>query len=109
MLLGSFDRCEICYNAEVLLKNTRGLSHEGRDIIKVRGACSLFVLSLNLIFQLISYCTKQAYRRRHIQKQFDERIKLQENIKSTYEFDINGQPLTALLFADGMTVVKGEL
>lgn len=50
----------------------------------------------------------QAYRRRHIKKQFDERIKLQQNIDMTYDLDINGQPLTALLFADGMTVVKGE-
>ena len=36
LLLGSFDRCEICYNAEALLKNNPKLSKDERDVIKVR-------------------------------------------------------------------------
>ena len=79
---GSFDQCEICHNAEQLLSRKQW-SPGQRDIIK-------------------------AYRRRHIEQQFAERLTLQKNISSTYELDENGQPQTCLFFSDGMTVMKGN-
>lgn len=81
---GTFDKCEICHNAEQLLKRSSAWSREEVDIIRT-------------------------YRRRHIQQQFEERIKLQSNIALTYELDANGQPKTALLLPDGMTTVTGRL
>ena len=81
---GHFEKCDICHNAEQLLKKT-SLNKSERNIIL-------------------------AYRRRHIAQQFAERVKLRENIASTYEYDDEtGQPLVALLFCDGMTVVKGRM
>jgi hypothetical protein len=50
----------------------------------------------------------EAYRRQHITQQFDERIKLQQNIAATYDLDENGQPVSALVFGDGMTVFTGK-
>lgn len=79
---GSFDKCEVCHNAEQLLKRSSKWSREEIDIIR-------------------------SYRRRHILQQFEERIKLQDNIASTYELDSNGRPLKALLLPDGMTTVTG--
>jgi hypothetical protein len=82
-VIGSFDRCEVCHNAEELLKRAVNWSKEEAEIIKT-------------------------YRRRHILQQFEERIKLQDNIASTYELDSNQRPLTALLLPDGMTTVTGD-
>ena len=79
---GSFDKCDICVNADELLRHSSRWSPVEMEIIR-------------------------AYRRRHINQQFEKRIKLQENILSTYEFDEKGQPVKALLFTNGMTVVKG--
>lgn len=36
LYVGSFDRCEICYNAEALLKKNLRLSNDEREIIKVK-------------------------------------------------------------------------
>ena len=80
---GTFDKCEICHNAEQLLKRSSIWSREEIEIIRT-------------------------YRRRHIQQQFEERIKLQSNIALTYDLDANGQPKTALLLPDGMTTVRGR-
>lgn len=49
------------------------------------------------------------YRRRHILQQFQERRKLESNVALTKAFDETGQPVTALLFSDGMTAAKGKL
>jgi hypothetical protein len=51
----------------------------------------------------------EAYRRQHIRQQFDERIKLQQNIEGTYELDVNGRPVSALVFGDGMTAYTGKI
>ena len=83
LLIGTFDKCDICHNAEQLLKRAATWSKEEVEIIR-------------------------NYRRRHIQQQFDERIKLRDNIASTYEVDSNGRPKTLLLLADGMTAVAGN-
>jgi hypothetical protein len=80
---GTFEKCDICHNAEQLLRGNRQWGKCERNII-------------------------YAYRRRHIVQQFAERIKLRQNITSTYELGDDGQPLVALLFSDGMTVVKGK-
>jgi len=80
---GHFEKCDICHNADQLLQNTSHWSKSEKNII-------------------------YAYRRRHIAQQFAERIKLRQNIDSTYDMGDDGQPLTALLFSDGMTVVKGD-
>ena len=80
--LGSFDKCDICHNADRLLNRKTVWSDAERRII-------------------------QAYRRQHIVQQFDERIKLQQNIADTYKLDENGRPVTALVFGDGMTVYTG--
>lgn len=80
---GTFEKCDICHNAEQLLRGNRQWGKSERNII-------------------------YAYRRRHIVQQFAERIKLRQNITSTYEIGDDGQPLVALLFSDGMTVVKGK-
>lgn len=80
---GSFDKCEICHNAEQLLKRTVGWSEEEIEIIK-------------------------EYRRQHINQQFDERIKLQDNIDLTYQYDAVGRAKTALLLPDGMTITTGR-
>ena len=79
---GSFDKCEICHNAEQLLAR-KCWSSQQVDIIKT-------------------------YRRHHIRQQFDERLKLQTNIANTYKCDSAGQPTSCLLFSDGMTAVKGN-
>lgn len=81
---GSFDRCEICANAEHLLKTMNYRSEEEREIVKI-------------------------YRRRHIAQQFEERLTLKKNIESTHELDANGRPKRALLFNDAMTCTKGNL
>lgn len=80
--LGSFERCEICANADILLQQYSRKSPEEREIIK-------------------------EYRRLHILQQFDERVKLQNNIEKTRVCDENGQPTCALLFNDAMTATKG--
>lgn len=80
---GSFEKCDICHNAENLLRSNRQWGKSERNIV-------------------------YAYRRRHIAQQFAERIKLRQNIASTYEIGDDGQPAVALLFSDGMTVVKGK-
>lgn len=80
---GTFEKCDICHNAEQLLRGNRQWGKCERNVI-------------------------YAYRRRHIVQQFAERIKLRQNITSTYELGDDGQPLVALLFSDGMTVVKGK-
>ena len=49
----------------------------------------------------------EAYRRQHIKQQFDERIKLQQNIAGTYELDVNRRPESALVLGDGMTAYTG--
>ena len=82
IVVGSFQKCDICHNADQLLRRSDNWSD-----------AQLFII--------------QSYRRQHIQQQFDERIKLQDNIASTYKVDHNGQPVTALLFGDGMTVYSG--
>jgi hypothetical protein len=74
----------VCHNAEQLLKRSKSWSKDEVNIIR-------------------------EYRRRHILQQFDERIKLQSNIASTYELDSNGRPKSALLLPDGMTTVTGIL
>lgn len=51
----------------------------------------------------------ESYRRQHITQQFNERIKLQQNITETYELDINGRPVSALVFGDGMTAYTGSV
>jgi hypothetical protein len=51
----------------------------------------------------------EAYRRQHITQQFEERIKLQQNIASTHQLDENGRPTVALVFGDGMTTYTGKL
>lgn len=83
-MVGTFDKCEVCHNAEQLLKRTSIWSKDEIAIIK-------------------------AYRRQHIQQQFEERIKLQSNIALTYDLDSNGRPKTALLLPDGMTTVTGNI
>lgn len=80
---GHFEKCDICHQADQLLC---GSSHWSKS-------------EQNIIY---------AYRRRHIAQQFAERMKLRQNIDSTYELNDVGQPEVALLFSDGMTVVKGE-
>jgi hypothetical protein len=79
---GSFDKCDICHNADRLLNKKNLFSKMETEII-------------------------EAYRRQHIIQQFDERIKLQQNITGTYELDANGRPLSALVFGDGMTAYTG--
>jgi hypothetical protein len=81
---GGFDKCDICHNADLLLKRSHGWSDEEKAII-------------------------HAYRRQHIAQQFAERVKLQSNIANTYKLDHNGQPKSALIFGDGMTVYTGNL
>jgi hypothetical protein len=81
--VGSFDKCDICHNADNLLKATNNWSPAELEIIK-------------------------AYRRQHITQQFDERIKLQQNIDDTHTLDHNGQPMKALVFGDGMTIYTGS-
>ena len=80
--LGSFDRCEICSNAEHLLDTMQFRSQAERDIVK-------------------------AYRRNHIMQQFEERLTLKRNIAKTKELDPN--PICALLFNDAMTCTKGNV
>lgn len=82
-LSGSFDKCDICHNADRLLSSRSTWSESERAIL-------------------------QAYRREHIARQFDERIKLQQNIADTYKLDENGRPMSALIFGDGMTVYTGR-
>lgn len=82
ILKGSFDKCDICHNADNLLSSANNWSEAEVEII-------------------------QGYRRQHITQQFDERIKLQQNINDTFSLDHNGQPVKALLFGDGMTVYTG--
>jgi hypothetical protein len=80
---GHFEKCDICCNAEQLLQaNALKWTRGEKDIV-------------------------YAYRRRHIAQQFAERIKLRQNIESTYDLGDDGQPMVALLFSDGMTVMKG--
>ena len=79
---GHFDKCDICLNAENLLKKSTTWTTTEKDIIL-------------------------AYRRKHIAQQFAERIKLKQNISLTYNYDSKGQPMVALLFSDGMTAMKG--
>ena len=79
---GSFDKCDICHNADKLLMKSNNWSDVEREII-------------------------ESYRRQHISQQFEERMKLQSNIAETYKTDHVGQPVKALLFADGMTVYRG--
>ena len=81
---GHFEKCDICHSAEQLLQNSPHWTKSERNIV-------------------------YAYRRRHIAQQFAERVKLRENIESTYEMGDDGQPRVALLFNDGMTVVKGKM
>jgi hypothetical protein len=83
-VLGSFDKCDICHSADRLLNRRNTWSPEQREII-------------------------EAYRRQHIAQQFDERIKLQQNISESYILDVNGRPLTAVVFGDGMTAYTGKL
>ena len=80
---GSFDKCDICHNADRLLNKRSLWSEAERSII-------------------------EAYRRQHIVQQFDERIKLQQNIADTYKLDENGRPVSALVFGDGMTAYTGK-
>jgi hypothetical protein len=82
LLIGSFDKCDICHNADRLLSRKVLWSAAQREII-------------------------ESYRRQHITQQFDERIKLQQNIAGTHEVDVNGRPLSALVFGDGMTAYTG--
>ena len=82
-MLGAFDRCEICANAENLLKNLKFKSEEELNIIRM-------------------------YRRRHILQQFDERNKLLQNIESTRVTDVRGQPTRCLILTDAMTERKGK-
>jgi hypothetical protein len=49
----------------------------------------------------------EAYRRRHIMQQFEERLTLKRNIEKTRDVDANGRPICALLFNDAMTCAKG--
>jgi hypothetical protein len=79
---GSFDRCEICHNAEQLLTRKKWSSKQV-EIIKT-------------------------YRRLHIEQQFAERVTLQSNIAKTYEYDSNGQPTSCLFFSDGFSAWKGN-
>lgn len=79
---GHFEKCDICHNADQLLLGASTWSKSERNVI-------------------------YAYRRRHIAQQFAERTKLRQNIDSTYDIGDDGQPQVALLFSDGMTVVKG--
>ena len=80
---GSFDKCDICHNADQLLRKSNNWSEVEIGII-------------------------ESYRRQHISQQFEERMKLQSNIAETYKTDHLGQPVKALLFADGMTVYRGN-
>jgi hypothetical protein len=80
---GSFDKCDICHNADLLLKQSRGWSAAEKSIV-------------------------EANRRQHIAQQFEDRVKLQCNIADTYNLDHNGQPTKALVFGDGMTVYTGQ-
>ena len=82
--LGSFDKCDVCHNADRLLSKRSNWSDAELSII-------------------------EAYRRQHIVQQFEERIKLQENIADTYKLDENGRPVSALVFGDGMTTYTGKL
>lgn len=83
MIIGGFDKCDICHNADRLLNRRTLWSEAERKIL-------------------------EAYRRQHIVQQFDERIKLQQNIASTYDLDENGRPVSALIFGDGMTTYTGK-
>ena len=80
---GHFEKCDVCHNADQLLLGASTWTKSERGII-------------------------YAYRRRHIAQQFAERTKLRQNIDSTYDLGDDGQPQVALLFSDGMTVVKGK-
>ena len=75
--------CDICHNADRLLKYNNKWSKSEKAIL-------------------------EAYRRQHINQQFEERVKLEQNIADTHQLDINGQPEKVLLFADGMTIFTGE-
>jgi hypothetical protein len=79
---GSFDKCEICHNADQLLKRSNNWSDAEIAII-------------------------ESYRRQHITQQFEERAKMQSNIGETYKLDEGGQPLTAVVFGDGMSTYTG--
>ena len=80
---GHFDKCDICHSADQLLNKSMHWTRAEKDIILM-------------------------YRRRHIAQQFAERVKLRQNIASTYDVDDNGQPEVALLFTDGMTISRGR-
>ena len=80
---GSFDKCDICSNADQLLHGRNKFSSFEIEVIR-------------------------SYRRRHIFQQFEERVTLQNNIAKTYCLDEHGRPMDALFFMDGMTIYKGN-
>jgi hypothetical protein len=81
---GNLERCDICTNADELLKISlsNAWSREERDII---------------IY----------YRSKHLIQQWRERDKLAYNILNARELE-HGQPIVAVLYSDGMTCITGK-
>lgn len=81
---GGFDTCEICNNADILLKSRQGWTKDQIRII-------------------------QEFRRFHLVTQQRERQLLDTNIElARSSYDETGQPKTVLFFCDGFTEWKGE-
>lgn len=81
---GGFDTCEICRNAEILLREKHKAGWT-RD-------------QLNIIVDFLQH---------HLLQQQRERQHLENNMEKARQVDENGQPLYALFFTDGFTEGKG--
>jgi hypothetical protein len=80
---GGFDTCEICNNADFLLKTREGWTSNQKRIIL-------------------------DFRRLHLIQQQRERMYLDSNMLKAQELDEVGQPICAVLFSDGMSDWKGQ-
>ena len=82
---GNLERCDICTNADELLKISlsNAWSKEERDII---------------IY----------YRSKHLIQQWRERDKLASSILAARDLE-HGSPVQAVLYFDGMTCITGEI
>jgi hypothetical protein len=84
LLLGSFNTCDICNNANDLLKDT------GKRFTKAQREVVL------------------KYKKLHIDQQAAERAYLEQKRLECQQLDVNGQPIAAMIYSDGMTVFRGN-
>jgi hypothetical protein len=72
--------CDICNNINVLLHGpaTQKLTPMQRDIVR-------------------------GYRSVHLRQQHEARLRLDQKIRDSYNMNSNGQPISAVFLADGMT------